>query len=138
MEPVMADLTQADKSKLSEMIERDWVKAALARNWDASMALCADDFVYMPQDSPALQGKAAAKAFLDGFPPIRHFSQTLHAVSGDDRLAVLRGSFEATLVGDGQDVVGKGKFLGSATKRGGQWLISVACFNWDAPPAPQS
>jgi ketosteroid isomerase-like protein len=132
----MANLTQADKSRLAEIIERDWVKAALARNWDASMALCANDFVYMPQDSPVLHGKEAAKAYLNGFPPIDDFYQKLEAVSGDDRLALLRGSFGATMQGDGQQIVGKGKFLGAATKDTGQWFIAVACFNWDAPPAP--
>ena len=132
----MADLTGADRSRLTEMLEEDWVKAGLARDWDASMSLCSDDFVYMPQDHPVLHGKDEAKVFLNGFPNILRFSQTVQAVSGDTALAAIRGSFEGTFQAEGQELSGTGKFLCTTTKRTGQWLITAACFNWDAPLAP--
>jgi ketosteroid isomerase-like protein len=130
----MAALTDADRARLREMIEKDWVDAALAQNWDASMALCTEDFAYMPQDHPLLSGREEAKAFLDAFPTMVSFKQSLDAATGDTGLAALRGSFDLTFQHEGQEVSGHGKFLATATNQGGEWLVSAACFNWDAPP----
>ena len=129
----MAALTDADRARLRDMIEKNWVEAALARDWNTSMALCTEDFVYMPQDHPVLHGREEAKAFLDAFPSIVSFTQSLDAASGNTDLASLRGSFDVTIQDEGQEVSGHGKFLATATSQGGEWLMSVVCFNWDAP-----
>ncbi len=131
----MADLTDGDRTRLSEMIERDWVEAGLARDFDASMALCTHDFVYMPQDHPVLNGRDEAKAFLNGFPEIVRFTQSVDTIAGDRSLAAVRGSFALTIATGGQELSGTGKFLCTATKGSGQWLVTAACFNWDGPPA---
>ena len=94
----MAVLTDADRTRLGEIIEKDWVEAALAGDWDASMALCTDDFVYLPPDHPILNGKEEAKAFFAAFPAIVEFSQSLDEATGSTDLAVLRGSFDLTTV----------------------------------------
>ena len=130
----MAALTAADRSRLGEIIEKDWVEAALAGDWDASMALCTEDFVYLTPDHPILNGKEEAKAFFDAFPAIVEFSQSLDEATGSTDLAVLRGSFDLTIRSEGQEVSGKGKFLCTTVKQDGEWLVSAACFNWDAPP----
>jgi ketosteroid isomerase-like protein len=131
----MAELTAADRARLREICEKDWVEAALSGNWDATMALCTDDFEYLPQDHPLLTGKEATKGFLQSFPPILRFSQTLDAATGSTDLTALRGSFDLTIQGEGQELSGHGKFLCTVAKRGNQWLLTAACFNWDAPPA---
>ncbi len=131
----MAALTDEDRQRLREMCEKDWVEAALGRDWNASMALCTDDFVYMPQDHPVLHGKDAAKDFLDGFPTIVSFTQRLDAVTGDSDLALLRVSFDLTIEDEGKQVSGTGKGLAAATRSSGEWLFSAVCFNWDAPLA---
>jgi len=131
----MAELTDSDRARLRELTEKDWVNAGLERDFAASMALCTDDFVYMPQDHPVLHGKDEAMAFLNGFPDIVKFTQAVEDVIGDSSLAAVRGSFTGTINADGQQLSGTGKFLCTATKASGQWLISAACFNWDAPLA---
>ena len=131
----MADLTDSDRARLREMTEKDWVNASLSRDFAAWMALCTDDFVYMPQDHPVLHGKDEAIAFLNGFPDVVKFTQSMEDVSGDSALAACRGSFAITVNAEGQHLSGTGKFLCTATKASGQWLISAACFNWDAPLA---
>jgi hypothetical protein len=131
----MADLTGADRSRLTEMVEHDWVEAALARDWNALMALCSEDFVYMPQDHPMLNGKGETKAFLSSFPTIRRLSQAVQAIYGDDRLTVLQFSFAGTIEVEGTDLSGKGKGLCAAARISGKWLFTSACFNWDGPPA---
>lgn len=130
----MAALSDGDRSRLREMIEKDWVEATLSGDWDTSLALCTDDFAYLPQDHPILNGKTEAKAFLSGFPAIVKLSQLVVSATGTADLAALRGSFDATILQEGQEVSGTGKFLCTAVKNGGEWLISASCFNWDAPP----
>ncbi len=130
----MAELTDADRARLREICEKDWVEAALAGDWDAAMGLCTDDFKYMPQDHPLLTGKEAAKSFLQTFPTILSFSQSLDAASGSTDLAAVRGVFDLTVRSEGQELSGTGKFLCTVTKHGDEWLLSAACFNWNAPP----
>lgn len=79
----MAELTDQDRNEMRELIEEKWVAGGLARDWDASMALCTEDFVYMPQDNPVLHGKAEAQGWLDGFPDLKTFSQEVVDISGD-------------------------------------------------------
>ena len=79
----MAGLHDHDRNEIRELIEEKWVAAGLARDWGASMALCTEDFVYMPQDNPVLHGKAEAQAWLDGFPDLKTFSQEVVYISVD-------------------------------------------------------
>ena len=132
----MAELTDQDRDEIREVVEQKWVAAGLARDWGASMALCTEDFVYMPQDNPVLHGKAEAQAWLDGFPDLKTFSQEVVDISGDTELAVGRCAFEVSFEADGQEVSGVGKGLAAMSRQSGEWLMSAVCFNWDAPLFP--
>jgi len=46
---------------------------------------------------------------------------------------VVRGTAKVTILVDGQELLGFGKFMAPATKQSGDWLFSAVCFNWDAP-----
>jgi ketosteroid isomerase-like protein len=131
----MTALPEADRNHLRDMIERDWVEATLAGDWDRSVSLCSEDLVYMPPDSPVLNGRAETKGFFEDFPPITQFSQTLEWVDGGVDRAVVRGTFALSMSVEGEEVAGNGKFLCTATKQSGAWLFDAVCFNWDAPPA---
>ncbi len=132
----MAELTDQDRDEMRELIEQKWVAAGLARDWGASMALCTEDFVYMPQDNPVLHGKAEAQAWLDGFPDLKTFSQELVDISGDTELVVARCTFEVGFEADGQEVSAVGKGLAAMSRQSGEWLMSAVCFNWDVPLFP--
>ena len=132
----MAELTDQDRDQIREVVEQKWVAAGLARDWGASMALCTEDFVYMPQDNPVLHGKAEAQAWLDGFPDLKTFSQEVVDISGATELAVGRCTFEVSFEADGQEVSGVGKGLAAMSRQSGEWLMSAVCFNWDAPLFP--
>ena len=56
---MMAALTDQDRGEIRELVEQKWVAAGLSRDWGATMALCTEDFVYMPPDHPVLHGKEA-------------------------------------------------------------------------------
>ena len=132
----MPALTAEDRERLHQILEQEWTAAGLARDWDASMALCADDFVYLPQDHPATHGKSEAQVFLDGFPHITRFEQSVDHITGTTDLVAARGRFTLTMQAEPQAVTGTGKFLLTASKQSGRWLVTAACFNWDAPPVP--
>ena len=132
----MAELTDQDRAEMRELIEQKWVAGGLARDWEASMALCTEDFVYMPADNPVLHGKAAAQAWLDGFPELKAFSQEVVDISGDADLAVARVTFRVSFEADGQEVSGVGKGLAAMSRQSGEWLMSAVCFNWDTPLFP--
>ena len=64
----MSSLTRSDQDQLRALIEKHWVEAAVARDWDALLALCTEDFVYMPQDHPALRGQEQTERLPRRFP----------------------------------------------------------------------
>lgn len=132
----MAELTDQDRNEMRELIEEKWVAGGLARDWDASMALCTEDFVYMPQDNPVLHGKAEAQGWLDGFPDLKTFSQEVVDISGDTESAVVRVTFRVSFEADGQEISGVGKGLAAMSRQSGEWLMSAVCFNWDTPLFP--
>ena len=132
----MAELTDQDRNEMRELIEEKWVAGGLARDWDASMALFTEDFVYMPQYNPGLHGKAEAQRWLDGFPDLKTFSQEVVDISGDRELAVVRCTFKVGFEADGQEISGVGKGLAAMSRQSGEWLMSAVCFNWDTPLFP--
>ena len=132
----MSQLTSTDEQVIRHKLEVEWPDCSVLKDVDGCLALLSDDFVYMPQDHPALHGKAETGAFLEGFPPIARLTQSLEAVSGSTELAVAQGAFEAALDVDGKRVSGTGKWLCTATHKDGDWLFTTTCFNWDAPPQP--
>ncbi len=134
----MAALTDQDRTELRELTEQKWISAALAKDWEACVALCSEDLVYMPPDHPLLHGRAETEAYLKEFPDVKDFGQKLVGIGGDRDLAVLRATFAGTFVVDGQELSGVGKVLATAEHRGGSWVFSAVCFNWDAPPSPNA
>ncbi len=131
----MTELTQADRDTLRRMIEHDWVDAALAADWDATLAMCSDDIAYLAPDGPPLHGREQAREFFEGFPRITAFAQTLNKIWGDTSVAAALGEFTLTMDGDDGPISGKGKFLVTASKSSGNWLWTATCFNWNAPPS---
>ncbi len=131
----MMELTQADRDTLRRMTERDWVDAALAADWDATLAMCSDEIAYLAADNPPLHGREQAREFFEAFPPITAFVQTVKKIWGDTNVAVALGEFALTMDGDDGPVSGEGKFLATASKSSGDWLWTATCFNWNAPPS---
>jgi ketosteroid isomerase-like protein len=132
----MSQLSSTDEQTIRRMLEVDWPDCTVRKDWDGTLALMTDDYVYMPQDHPVLKGKAEVRAFLEGFPPIAQMTQSLEALSGNTELVVARGTFDAAMDMDGALVSGTGKWMGTATKTDGEWLFTSSCFNWDSPPEP--
>jgi ketosteroid isomerase-like protein len=131
----VAVLTDQDHARLRQIFEVEWMDAGLARDWASSLALCSEDFVYMPPDHPVLMGKEEALAFLEGFPDVTSADQSIVEISGDSSLVVIRGSFNVAFEANDQQLTGSGKLLCTASRSSGDWKLTACCFNWDAPPA---
>lgn len=129
----MSQLTEADRDTLRWMTEEEWGEAALASEWDRTLALCSGDIDYMQPDGPALRGHEELRAFLEGFPTIVAFSQSVQRIEGSGDQAVLRGTFALTVEAEEGETTGEGKFLATAAKIGDDWKFATVCFNWDAP-----
>ena len=131
----MAAVTQENRDQLQTIVEDTWVKASLSSDWDTVTALCTEDIDYMPADTPLVHGRNELKEFLEAFPQMVEFSQTLVNATGDSSLCAWHGTMAVSFVVDGQKMTGAGKVLATATKQDGKWLFSTICFNWDAPQA---
>ena len=127
-------LTAEDRESIRSVTEEGWTAAALARDWDKVLAMCAPDIVYMPADYPVLRGHAALRAWLDQFPSILRFTQPLESVEGHGNLAISRNTFAITVGDAGKLVENTGKVLCAWQKdTSGRWVVKAVCWNWDRP-----
>jgi ketosteroid isomerase-like protein len=130
-------LSAEDRERLRTLTEEQWTAAALTRDWDKLLAMCAPDIVYMPADQPALPGHSALQAWLDQFPRIVKFTQPLEQVEGQGDLAVGRATFAITVEVAGKPVENTGKVLFWCQKEASsRWLVKAVCWNWDRPMVP--
>lgn len=116
----------------------EWVRASLARDWDALTALLTDDVAFLPPDGAVVAGKPAVRQFLEAFPVITAFTANVIAAEGQPELAWARGSFTMTIEpAPGQRVSGVGKWAATYRKRAdGSWRCASDTWNFDAPPGP--
>jgi ketosteroid isomerase-like protein len=140
MERMMTEappLTAEDRAVIRRFTEHEWPAAALARDWDRLLAMCANDITYMPADHPVLRGHLALREWFEQFPPIVKFTQPLEEVVGQGNLAVGRATFAAAVDVSGQRLEGTGKALCWFGKDdSGKWLARAVCWNWDRPLTP--
>jgi ketosteroid isomerase-like protein len=79
----MSALSKEDISAL-KTIEEKWPRYSLGADWGKLTALLTDDIVFMPPDEPAVEGKAAVKAWLEKFPPVTAQTVSVVHVEGGD------------------------------------------------------
>jgi ketosteroid isomerase-like protein len=129
-------LSAEDLTHLRSIAEEHWTGAIVARDWDRTLEMCAADVVYMPPDSPALQGREALRQWLEQFSRIQKFTQPIETIHGSGDVAMMRGTFEITVDAGGQAIINTGKILALVHKdSSGTWLVKSVCFNWDRPLA---
>ncbi len=126
-------LDSQDVEAIRKLAEDEWTQAALARDWDKSLSLCSDDIVYMAPDQPVIRGHAELRKFLEQFPTISAFTQSVELVGGR-ALAVACFTGALTVEIGGKNVVNTVKGVGYFQKQAtGGWLVTAVCFNWDNP-----
>jgi len=125
-------LSAADTAAIQGLVQ-PWTTACLDRDWDAALAMCTDDVVFMPPDEPTVQG-SAVRDWLERYPIMKQFEWDFDQIEGQGDLAFGRGWFHVVLeVPEGTTTM-DGKFV-DVFERGtdGKWRIAVLMFSSNAP-----
>jgi ketosteroid isomerase-like protein len=127
-------LTDQDLAQLRALTE-DWVQLSLAKDWGGVVALLTDDVVFLPPDHPIVEGKSAALAYLEAYPPIIAFTASVRYAEGHGDLAWGHGDFNMTVEpAPNQTMTATGKWSAVYRKRAdGAWLVASDTWNLDAP-----
>jgi ketosteroid isomerase-like protein len=117
-------------------ITDEWVRAVLARDFEALSALWTDDVVLLPPDAPIVIGKAAALVYMDAFPVLTEFVARVEHAEGHPEIVWARGTF-AFVTQDQPEKRFVGKWSASyRRRRDAPWLVSSDTWNLDAPAGP--
>jgi ketosteroid isomerase-like protein len=126
-------LSAHDVVELHKLVD-EFVRSALAGDWEHVMTLLTDDAVWMPPDQSVVMGAPALRAWFDSFPPITAFTSNIETADGRGDFAVVRGSFFLALEpAPGQHIQTKGKWVGWYRKEDGKWRCSLDIWNADQP-----
>ncbi|HEX6250824.1 MAG TPA: SgcJ/EcaC family oxidoreductase [Gemmatimonadaceae bacterium] len=111
--------------------------AIRGQDWDAFLATFADDAVFHPVDSPALEGKAAIEEWVRAGPAAEpEFAFTDVQVFGEGNLAYGTSNIHLALEGMPAQ---SGKQLVVLRKDGtGSWKTVAVSYNLDAPMQPDT
>jgi len=95
-QPPPADITDDDVAALRQAVER-YVQTSLAGEWDAWTALSSDDAVFLQPNGPAIEGRTALRAWIEGFRGMESFTATPIDIHGRGDLAYVRGTYAFAL-----------------------------------------
>ncbi|SRR6266487_2192017 len=94
-------------------------------------AMYAENATFMPPNQTMVQGRAAIRAWIKGFPPISHFTAPAIEINGCGEVAYVRGTYQTVLLSGATD---HGKFVEIRRReKDGRWLIVADIFNSDVP-----
>ncbi len=122
-----------DLAALTERIEA-YVKAERAGDWDTWSEMLTDDVVQLPPNQPAIEGRAAVKAWAEAFPTITEVTLTPLEIDGRQDLAFVRGRYSITIVvpGVGDEAADSGKYVNVWRKQADDlWLLAIGIWNSD-------
>ena len=110
-----------------------WTKNAVDRDWDAFLALCTEDVVFMQPDGPLVQPEAA-RQWLESYPIIKRFDFDFDQIEGQGDLAYGRGWYRMTVEIDGKPAEVDGKFVDIFRRDpNGVWKYAVVIWNSNTP-----
>ncbi|HMG19264.1 MAG TPA: nuclear transport factor 2 family protein [Gemmatimonadales bacterium] len=128
-------LAEADKTAIRAVGDSFTVFFRTDRD-SAIAALYTDNAVAMPPNAGVVEGRAAIRAFFEGYPAMPDFTGTPIDIDGRGDLAYVRGTYAFTIpAASGRPAVADhGKFLEIRRRQtDGKWLIAVDIFNSDLP-----
>ena len=133
-------LAAGGDSAALEAVDQAWLKAFNSGDADGIAKLYDENALLMPPGSPALQGRAAIRAFLkDAMDGAAKGGVTFNlgpkpagGVSGN--MGWQSGTY--TVTDKSGKVLEAGKYLSVSMKKGGKWVYVRDTWNADAPPPP--
>ena len=133
--PAPPPLSDADKAAMRA--GGDSFVVYFRTNGDSAIAaLFTEQAVLMPPNAGAVEGRAAIRAFFEGFPALPDFTGTPIDIDGRGDLAYVRGTYSLSMpAASGRPAMSDhGKFLEIRRRQpDGKWLVSVDIFNSDVP-----
>jgi len=132
-QPLSERLADADRQAIQAAVD-GFTKAVLANDPTTGASYYAEDGMMLPPNGPVVQGRSAISAFLDGFPPVTEFSQTIVELEANGDLAYARLTYSMTTTPPGAKVPLKtsGKVLIILRKQvNGSWLTTRGMWNSD-------
>lgn len=133
-----AALTDGDREAIRAGIAK-FDQGAMAGDWSAAASVYTDDVILLPPNMAEVRGLEAAKKFLQGFPKLTLFKETVDEIQGDANLAYPLGTFELSFTPPGAKapVKDKGKVLGVWRKQADGWRASRVIWNSNSLPGKQ-
>jgi uncharacterized protein (TIGR02246 family) len=133
------DRESAAAKAVIDSLDAEFARNIGAGNGEAIAAAYLDDARLLPPGAPAVVGRAAIKAFWEGFFALKpQGTITSEAVSANGPLAVERGIVRLTYTPPGASapVSEVGKYVVHWHRVDGKWLIADDIWNLDTAPAP--
>jgi ketosteroid isomerase-like protein len=136
-QPAAPAFTDADAAAVRGNID-DYVRAALAADWEAWGNTLAEDVVFMPPNQAPLVGRDAAVSYVRAFPRLTAFTATPAEVAGQGDAAWVRGTYSLTVaLPDGTPMQESGSFLEVHRRQpDGTWRYTHSMWHSDSPAAP--
>jgi uncharacterized protein (TIGR02246 family) len=132
-------LSDADVAAIRALYDV-WVPAVKSRDWETAASLYTEDTVVMPPNMPLIEGREAAKLFLENYPPVKEISFSPLEIDGYGDIAYVQGTYSLLIQPEGapEPIHDTGKYLEIRRKQeDGSWLLALDIFNSDLPlPAP--
>ena len=129
--------TEADRQAIDQVREQE---VAAINTGDLSLGYAADDIITMPPGEPALVGKAALQAWMEGFmsqaTASLSYASTDVIVAGDLAVEHYAGTLTLTPVGGGDSVDEAFKGIHVYQRQAdGSWKLTHDIWNLDVPPS---
>jgi uncharacterized protein (TIGR02246 family) len=126
------ELSSNDLQAIKDVHNR-WIEAELAGDSLALLQLCTDDVVWIPPDSPVLEGRESITRWLKGAKAeIKNIQITDLRIGGSGTMAYKRGNYTTIYKGSGSKEVmeARGTHLWILQKMGnGEWLVAIVTWN---------
>jgi len=130
-----AKLSDADIAALRAAVD-SIAAQIISHRHSAAAAHYTENAVFMVPNLPALEGRAAIRAWFAGGPPLTSFTLTPKEIDGSGDLAYVRGTWTLAIAAAGKTPATQdhGKFLEVRRKQAnGSWLMVADIFNSDVP-----
>ena len=128
----MSDLSSNDLQAIEDIHKR-WIDAELAGDSLEVLRLCTDDVLWIPPDSPVLEGKEAITRWLKGTEvEIKSLEVTDFRIGGSGTVAYKIGNYTTAYKARGSSEVSrvKGTHLWILQKiRNGEWRVAIVTWS---------
>jgi len=123
------DKQSGDAASAANSYINPWSRACVERDWDALLAMCNDDMVFMPPGTNAVSG-GSMRQWLDSLPTVKAMSWSIARIRQDGDTACLHGPVKQTFTIEGRDEHFDGKYC-DVMRRGsdGKWRFSLIIWN---------